>query len=116
MNHFTDKVGFNAIRSQPTWTFKASKPQAPQNPIGAYFTDYPPNEPLLSVRIFVPKEKLEFMFAFENVGDLRLLVGNRGRNKRIFYSPHDYPVVRDRQRYHGPSGEFPAGEGATKEP
>ena len=58
MNHFTDKEAFNAIGSQPTWTFKAVQPRAEHHPVGAYFTDYEPTEPNLSKKIFVPVVKL----------------------------------------------------------
>lgn len=101
MNHFTNKSGYNSIRSQPTWVFKASQPHAKYNPVGAYFTSYPPTEPDLSERIFVPKEKLAFVFMFEDVGDLLPLPGGRGRLRRIFYSPDDYKVPKERQQYSG---------------
>jgi len=38
MFHFTDKSGFDAIRSQPNWRFLAQQPRRMENPKGAYFT------------------------------------------------------------------------------
>jgi hypothetical protein len=95
VNHFTDKEGYNAIRSQPDWLFKAVQPRAKQNPVGAYFTDYPPNEPNLAKKIFVPRDKLAFVFQFTPPSPLLSLPGNRGRLGRIFYSPVDYRVPED---------------------
>jgi hypothetical protein len=103
MNHFTNKEGFDGIRSQPTWVFKARQPRAAHQPVGAYFTDYPPTEPNLATKLFVPKEKLAFVFMFQDRKDLLPLPGNRGRLKRIFYSPTDYGVAREQQEYHGPT-------------
>jgi hypothetical protein len=37
--HYTDKSGWNGIRSQKVWRFEACRPQAIHRPIGAYFTD-----------------------------------------------------------------------------
>lgn len=108
MNHFTNRDGFNGIDSQPDWPFRACQPLAPQNPAGAYFTTYPPDEPRLSVKIFVPKEKLAYLFAFTDLGDLKQLPGGRGRLRRIFYSPTDYIVVPVRQKYSGASSSAPA--------
>lgn len=104
MNHFTNKEGFNAIRSQVDWTFVARQPAAAHNPVGAYFTTYEKDEPELSVRIFVPREKLAYVFTFEDVGDLSVLPGGRGRNKRIFFSPRDYVVGKTRQQFEGATG------------
>lgn len=108
MNHFTDKPGHHAIRSQPTWTFKAGKPRAKHNPVGAYFTNYPPDEPNLSVKIFVPKEKLQFMFSFSDADDLVPLPGGRGRERHIYYSRVDYFVERERQLFEGESKRYTA--------
>jgi hypothetical protein len=40
--HYTDRDGWNAIRSQSVWRFKASQPNDPDRPAGCYFTDIPP--------------------------------------------------------------------------
>jgi hypothetical protein len=104
VNHFTDKAGFDGIRSQPVWLFKALQPPPRRHPPGAYFTTYGPEEPRLAVRLFLPREKLKYLFSFEDQGDLRPLPGGRGRLERIFYSPTDYPVERERQRFQGRTG------------
>jgi hypothetical protein len=98
MNHFTDKDGYNAIGSQPIWTFKAMQPRAPQHPVGAYFTTYEPSEPNLSKKIFVPVVKLAYVFNFEPPRALHPLPGGRGRLGKIFYSADNYPVERTHQR------------------
>jgi hypothetical protein len=82
-HHCTNKKGYNAIKANPEWCFKAARPPAPENDVGAYFTTYPPNEPNLSIKIRVPKEKLEFVFSFVDVGDLLPLRGWRGQG--IFF-------------------------------
>ena len=92
MNHFTDKTGYNAIRSQALWTFKAVQPRSPNNPVGAYFTTYEPEEPNLSKKIFVPVVKLAFVFKFNEPTPLLPIPGGRGRLGKIFYSPTDYDV------------------------
>ena len=79
MNHFTDRAGFNAIGSQPTWLFKAQQPRSSTNPVGAYFTTYEPDEPNLSKKIFVPVVKLELVFKFRPPVALEPLPGGRGR-------------------------------------
>lgn len=104
MNHFTDQAGFNGIGSLPIWTFKALQPRATHNPIGAYFTNYAPTEPNLAKKIFVPRIKLAFMFSFRPPTSLLPLPGGRGRLKRIYYSPIDYPVHQDYQVESGPTG------------
>ena len=104
MNHFTDKAGFDSIRSQPTWLFKAEQPRSPNNPVGAYFTTHEPNEPNLSKKIFVPVVKLAFVFKFNPPTQLVPLPGGRGRLKAIFYSAVDYPVDRRHQLETGPTG------------
>ena len=99
MNHFTDKDGHNAIRSQPTWLFKAGEPRSPNNPRGAYFTTHEPDEPNLSKKIWVPLVKLAFVFKFTPPAEpeLKPLPGGRGRLKTVFYSPTDYSVAREYQ-------------------
>jgi hypothetical protein len=106
MVHYTNQEGYNGIQSQPDWIFRANQPRAKHNPVGAYFTTYLPDEPHLAVKLFVPRRKLEYMFQFQDIGDLELILGGRGRNKRIFYSPEDYIVTKEseRQIYKGETG------------
>jgi hypothetical protein len=104
MNHFTDKDGYDAIRSQPTWLFKAETPHSSASPFGAYFTTYEPTERNLSKKIFVPVAKLAFIFRFTPPAELVPLPGGRGRLGKIFYSPADYPVGRPHQLENGPTG------------
>lgn len=98
MNHFTNRAGFNAISSQTDWCFKASQPPA-DHPKGAYFTTLTPQTPNLAVRLRIPREKLGFLFEFSDAGDLLPLDGGRG--SYIFYSPTDYLVAEERQKYKG---------------
>jgi hypothetical protein len=63
--HYTDKDGWNAIRSQRKWSFVAAQPKDEKRPFGAYFTDIAPtNDSLrtLHKRLRVPKVKQEFVF------------------------------------------------------
>lgn len=102
--HYTDKQGWNGIRSQSVWLFKAGRPKDPQRPVGAYFTDIEPTEENLRTlykRIRVPKAKQEYVFWFVGRDDLTQLFGGRGRDRRIFYSPADYLVAEVRQRHGG---------------
>jgi hypothetical protein len=98
--HYTNKKGYNAIKATPEWCFKSLQPAAPEHEVGAYFTNCAPNEPNLSIKIRVPKEKLEYMFSFVDVGDLLPLRGWRGQG--VFFSRTDYRVARVRQNFHGP--------------
>src|SRR5207248_9227796 len=98
MNHFTDRDGYNGIVAQPTWVFKASQPPG-DHPVGAYFTTLGPETPKLSKKLGIPRRKLQYLFTFEDVGDLTRLPGGRG--EFIFYSPTDYEVAADRQQYAG---------------
>lgn len=112
MFHYTDKDGWNAVRSQPVWCFKANQPRDPIRPRGAYFTDIEPtasNLRTLYKRIRVPKAKQEYVFWFDGVVGLTRLNDARGRDKRIWFSPVDYNVEEPRQRYEGPTGDT-AGE------
>ena len=111
--HYTDKPGWDGIRSQREWLFKAMKPKDPNRPAGAYFTDIEPtaeNLRTLYKRIRLPKVKQEYVFWFAGREGLTQLFDGRGRDKRIFFSPNEYPVDADRQRYHGTTpkaaGEF----------
>jgi hypothetical protein len=100
--HYTDKDGWNAIRSQPTWRFKANQPKDPDRPKGAYFTDIEPTEANLRTlykRLRVPKAKQEYLFWFVGTEGLTQLNDGRGRDKRIFFSPVDYEVAEGRQKY-----------------
>src|SRR5579859_4979576 len=98
--HYTDKDGWNGIRSQDIWRFEAKKPKDPDRPIGAYFTDIAPTEENLRTlhkKIRVPKVKQAFIFWFLETTGLLQHNGGRGRDKRIYYSPTDYEVEEDRQ-------------------
>ena len=88
--HYTDKDGWNSIRSQPIWRFKASQPKDPDRPVGAYFTDIEPSEKNLRTlykKIRVPKLKQEYVFWFSGTDGLSQLNGGRGRDKRVLYTP-----------------------------
>ena len=100
MFHYTDLAGYNAIRAQPVWRFKACQPPG-DHPVGAYFTSYGRDTPNLARRLRIPKEKVEYFFEFQDAGDLQPLPGGRG--KRIFYSPKDYDVDSTRQIDSGPT-------------
>ena len=100
--HYTDKDGWNGIRAQAIWRFKASQPKDPDRPVGAYFTDIEPSERNLRTlhkKLRVPKLKQQYVFWFFGTEGLSQLNGGRGRDKRIFFSPVDYDVVEVRQRY-----------------
>ena len=100
--HYTDKDGWNSIRSQLTWRFLASQPKHRDRPSGAYFTDIKPtpkNLPTLHKRIRIPKIKQEYVFWFIGEDGLAQLLEGRGRDRHIYFSPVDYEVVKDRQRY-----------------
>jgi hypothetical protein len=101
MYHYTDKDGYNAIRSQPIWLFLAEQPPG-DRPFGAYFTTLPPDTPNLARRLRIPREKLNFVFDFTGRDGLRPIEGDRGRF--IFYSPSDYSVEPSRQVFAGESG------------
>jgi len=77
--------------------------------VEAYFTTYAPGTWKLSIKIFVPKAKLEFVFEFLDRGDLLPLPGGRGQNDTIFYSPDDYCVERERQLVHSSSTHWKGG-------
>jgi hypothetical protein len=107
--HYTDKAGWNAVKSQKAWRFKATQPKDPDRPFGAYFTDIEPSEVNLRTlykRIRVPKAKQEYVFWFLGSDGLIQLNGGRGRDKRIFFSPIDYDVIEERQEYGGLTGEI----------
>ena len=102
MFHYTDGDGFDAVRSQPIWVFKAAQPPG-DHPRGVYFTTLRPDSVNLAKRLRVPKVKTEFVFCFSDGSDLKPLPGGRG--EFIFYSPDDYSVDQSRQVDHGPSQE-----------
>jgi hypothetical protein len=104
MYHYTDKSGYNRIKAEVDWRFKAHRPRPrdSDHPFGVYFTPLPPGTRHLSRRLSVPKRKLLYILAFEDAGDLTPLRGRR--REQIFYSTTDYVVVRARQR-HSDSGE-----------
>ncbi len=100
--HYTDKPGWNAVRAQVLWQFKASQPKDPERPRGAYFTNIEPTEENLRTlhkRIRVPRVKQEYVFWFIGAEGLTQLNRGRGRDKWIFFSPIDYDVVDGRQKY-----------------
>jgi hypothetical protein len=102
--HYTGRQGWNAIRSQPTWRFAAGQPKDPDRPAGAYFTDIEPsarNLRTLYKKLRIPKFKQECVFWFVGTAGLSRLNQGRGRDRRILFSPVDYEVVRDRQKYEG---------------
>jgi hypothetical protein len=104
MFHYTDKDGWNAIRSQIDWQFKVSQPKDPDRPVGAYFTDLEPSAVNLRVlfkKIRVPREKQKYVFWFDGEGELTQLNKGTGRDKHIFFSPVEYIVVKNRQNYSG---------------
>lgn len=109
MFHYTDKDGWNAIRSQIDWKFKVSQPKDPNRPQGAYFTDIEPSPTNLRVlykRIRVPKDKQDYVFWFQGTEGLTQLNEGTGRDRYIYFSEIDYVVVRDRQRDEGPTVEL----------
>ncbi len=102
--HYTDKDGWNAIRSQLEWLFKTSQPLAKERPNGVYFTDIEPTEENLRTlhkRIRVPKKKQDFVFWFTGRDGLTQLFEGRGRDRRIFFSDSDYTVEKSRQQHEG---------------
>lgn len=102
MYHYTDKAGYNSIRAGVDWLFLAGQPPPRSHPFGAYFTPLGPGTPRAKLSmIFIPDRKREFVFAFEDLGDLIPLRGGRGRF--VVYSPAEYIVGRSRQVDHGAS-------------
>lgn len=96
LHHFTNRVGYNAIRSQKTWTFKAKGQRADRLPDGTYFTPLWLNAPAFYPRTRVPNDKRGFHFSFDDVGDLKPFPGDRGQF--VLYSPVDYPVEPEPRR------------------
>src|SRR4051812_14618382 len=98
MNHYTDQAGYNAIRATVVWHFRAGKPPG-DHPFGAYFTTLPRDTRNLAKRLRIPNGKVQYVFEFQDTGDLTPLSGGRGQY--IYYSPTDYDVDKPRQQYHG---------------
>lgn len=91
--HYTNKGGWDAIRSQKVWPFRAFQPNHDERPYGAYFTDLPPtaeNLRTLYQRLRVPNEKKDYVFWFSERHGLMQIRNGRGRDKHIFYSPSTY--------------------------
>jgi hypothetical protein len=101
MNHFTNKKGYDAIRSQPTWRFKAARPPGGRA-VGAYFTTYEPDEPNLASKLRISLAKVGFYFAFRGQEGLTPIRG--GRRIFVFHSPTDYLVEEARHITSGPTG------------
>lgn len=100
--HYTDKNGWNAIRSQKTWRFTASQPKDPDRPFGVYFTDIEPSEENLRTlhkRLRIPKIKQDYVFWFTGIDGLTQLFGGRARDKRIYFSAVHYEVAEPRQKH-----------------
>ena len=106
--HYTDLDGYNAIRSQVDWVFKAGrqrrKGRRDVRPPGAYFTTLPPDTPEISDRTRIPAIKREYLFVFRSAGDLQPLRGGRGRY--VLFSGKDYNVEVERQVWCGPVNEY----------
>lgn len=101
MRHYTNKPGFDAIRSQTTWCFKANKPPDAK-PYGAYFTTLSPETPNLAKRLRIPRGKLLHQFVFFGAHGLRRLSGDRG--EYVLFAAEDYMVTPVRQEFHGKTG------------
>ena len=102
--HYADRSGWNAIRSQMAWQFRASQPSSNQRPNGAYFTTIEPspqNLRTLCKRLRIPKTKQEFVFWFVGTEELQQLNNGRGRDEWILHSSVDYNVEPDRQQENG---------------
>jgi hypothetical protein len=102
--HYTYSSGWNAIRSQPDWTFRATQPPG-DRPFGVYFTTLRVDAPLFSKKTRIPVEKQEYVFAF--VGTDGLDERDEGKRSFILISPTDYVVLGTRQRYAAKSEAMP---------
>lgn len=100
MNHFTNQKGWNAIRATTIWVFKAKK-QRGGRPRVAYFTTLDLGDPRFFRITRLPVAKRTFVFRFIDADDLIPRAGPLGQF--VFYSPKDYPVTTDRQRFEGPA-------------
>jgi len=102
--HYTDRDGWNGIRAQSDWRFRASRPASPDRPTGVYFTDLEPspdNLRTLCKRLRIPRVKREYVFWFTGTAGLMQLNDGRGRDRYIYFSPTDYEVAPHRQRFEG---------------
>ncbi len=107
--HHSDRTGWNAVRAQKAWCFKANQPKHSSRPVGAYFTDIEPTEANLRTlykRIRVPKVKQHYVFWFLDIVGLEQLNGGRGRDRHIFVSRVDYNVDESRQKYAGETADI----------
>ena len=102
MLHYTDQDGWNSIRSQFNWLFRAQKPPG-NHPLGAYFTTLPPTTRNLAARLRIPRIKCEFVFCFRRSDELLQLAGGRG--DYVWYSPSDYEVEKKFQDGNGQTNE-----------
>ena len=100
MAHYTDRDGFNGIRSARVWKFIAAQPPTSEHSPGAYFTTLGRGTPLLAQRLRIPRRKIEYVFEFTDAGTLQSIDGGRGAY--IFFSSVDYLVDEPRQQYAGP--------------
>lgn len=100
-HHFTNKNGFNGIRAAKEWHFVASKPPC-EHPRAVYFTSLDEATPRLAQRLRIPRDKLKYVFAFQDRGDLVPLDGGRGQY--VFYSTADYFVEEELQVRQGETG------------
>jgi hypothetical protein len=103
--HYTDKNGFNGIRStHPDWKFAVCQPPPEHHPPGAYFTSLVPTDRQLAKKLRIPVYKTEYCFEFADVRDLKPIRGDRGQC--VFYSPEEYCVTPVRQRYNGERADW----------
>ena len=100
--HYTDKAGWNGIRSQRDWVFRASTPPG-EHQEGAYFTKLPPSTQRgnLAKALRTPRAKREFVFMFVGTEGLEpaTYLGSRGHH--VLWSSVEYRVERLRQRFDG---------------
>ena len=54
MLHYTNQNGWNSIRSQLNWLFRAQQPPG-DHPLGAYFTTLPPSTRNLAKKLRIPR-------------------------------------------------------------
>ena len=69
MFHYTNQDGWNSIRSQINWLFRAQQPPGIHLP-GAYFTTLPPTTRNLAARLRIPRLKCEYVFCFRPSDEL----------------------------------------------
>ena len=102
MFHFTNQDGWNSIRSQVVWLFRAQQPLG-DHPFGAYFTSLHPSTRNLAKKLRIPRSKSEFVFCFRLSRELMQLEGGRG--EYVWYSPNDYEVEKPFQNDSGRTSE-----------